>query len=705
MNKYALETIGIFLLAPSTSVGFAASAHAQQPAEANADEIIVTAQRRAQNVQDVPIAVTAFGPQQLQSAGISGSGDLTFVTPGLNVSRTLNFAQPVIRGVGTASTSPGDEANVATYIDGVYIPQMTAAFYDFNSISSVEVLKGPQGTLFGRNATGGAVNVTTRDPSADPHIDLEATYGRFDERTFKGYATAGVGNLAANISVIQSNRDGYIRDIVADQRRAGWDKTLVRGKILFEPTDAITLTLAADYARIDDDTGLIVSPVDGNTLGRRLGFAVPAGDYEAAQSFAPSSKLTQYGGSFKGEFDLGAVKLVSITAYRHNRIRNIADTDASPAPLLRIDNTEISRATSQEIQLLSNNGSRFNWILGGFYFHNRAGHEPLIVNLGTATINQQTVNSYAAFADGTFDITPSLSLTGGLRYSSERRTLSGTRGNVVPAGIPASRTFDNLSPRIVLSFKPTADSMLYASYSKGFKSGTFNVSGFSPLPVDPEKLTSYEIGYKLRLGPGITWNSSAFYYEYRGLQVQILDPNNGLSLLQNAANARMEGVDSDFTARISDRLSVRAAVAYLHSRYRDFKNALVTVPTGLGGNAQVRSDVSGNELIRAPDISVTVGMNYKVPLADGSSIELANNLFFSGDYFWDVGNRLRENSYEVLNSQISWRSANDRWRVTVWAKNLTGAHYREQVATSTLADYGRFAAPPQFGITVGTSYP
>ena len=269
-------------------------------------------------------------------------------------------------------------------------------------------------------------------------------------------------------------------------------------------------------------------------------------------------------------------------------------------------------------------------------------------------------------------------------------------------------TFDDLSPRVVLTYKPWEDGLLYGSYSRAIKSGTFNVVALSPTPVRPETLTAYEIGFKSRFGP-VTWNSAAYHYDYEDLQVQIFTAPagggpGGTVALVNAATATMNGLETDLRFNVSDSLSVDFGAAFLKAEYDSFPEALVTMPTGLGGNTQFQQDVTGYDVIRAPGITFNANVNYRHALSDGSAITFTPSVFFSGDYYWDPLNRIRQPSYALVTARVTWTSADERLSASIFGRNLMDARNNAIMGTSTLGDFVVRGEPRVFGITLGYSY-
>jgi iron complex outermembrane receptor protein len=716
VNKYRLP----FLLA---SVAIPLSAHAQQaqaptpPAQAapppgstapakGIEEVVVTAQKRSQRLQDVPIAVTALSSSQLAKRVISSTQALTQVTPGLTFSQNSVFAQPVIRGVGSASTGLGDEANVATYVDGVYMSRMLGNFYELNGIQDVEVLKGPQGTLFGRNATGGAISVNTLAPSSTPAGDASISYGRFNDMVAKGYLTGPIApDLAGNISGYYERRDGFY-----NYYYPGGEKTTnnlnagaIRAKLAYTPDSPFSVTAEFDYEKSNDATGVEGHPLNGDSLGALFGVPTPSGYYDVSANQRPTNDVEQYGGYVKAAYDFGFARLISISSARHTSDYIQDDADATIAPIFSFDDTEVSTNAQQEFQLVSQGQGPFSWILGTYYFHDSSQYDPLLEIAGGTPIASVTAdidtNAFAGYADATYAVTDQLSLTGGVRYSSEHKNYSAADfGTQVIDN--DNKTFQDFTPRAVVSYKPVKDLMLYVSYSKGFKSGEFNPSAFQVQPVAPEKIQAYEIGFKSQFFDRLTVNGSGFYYDYTNLQVQVLEAGTGTAILQNAAAAHIHGADLDTTLRVLDGLNTNLGVSYLSGHYSSFPDASVTIPTGLGGNIQEAKNVSGYTIERAPKWTLNFGVDYTLDLDSRGSIVISGNGYYSTNYYWDPLNRISEGNHFIANLQAQYRLPGNRWAISLYGKNITDARFYTTVETSSLGDSVVFADPATYGLTV-----
>lgn len=686
-----------------------AAAAVEDPAPLDS-QIVVTARRREERLQEVPLSVTSISGERLENAGVTSSVGLTQVVPGFNFVQGGNNAQPTIRGIGTTNTASGDEPNVATYLDGVYYPNAFANVLELTNISRIEVLRGPQGTLFGRNATGGAVNVITSTPSETPALRLRAGYGSFDERRLSGYATAGLTpGVAIDLAAYYIENDGYVDDLVRGGSLGYIETYNARSKLRMVLSNAFTLTLGASYSWTNDITGLSTAPIDGNVQGRSTtpGLIVPTKPWQAALTFVPDSVSELYSFFGRAEYDMDWATVSLLASKSKAVFTGTFDSDLST---INSSNT-FSRidSTSDQIELLlTSKPGRFEWVLGGFYYFGDGGYDPRILNITRTLRDRTTGKSFAAFGELTFKATDELSLIGGLRYTTERRTLTGNSGLAGAPNVDNARTFNQLTPRAVVRYTPGGKVNLYASYSRGFKSGVYNTLTVQPEPVEPEILDAYEVGVKTLNTGAVGASASAFYYDYKDIQVSAFGPLS-TSVLQNAASARVKGLELEVFARPAAGLSLRVFGTLTDSEYTDFPRAVVFVPivnaagVATGGNRQVLQDVSGNSLIRTPDWTVGAGVDYDLPVADGK-LNLAANLFINGGFNWEAGARVKQDTYEVLNLSASYKIPGSPIELTVWAKNLTNEAYGLSVLPSTFGDGINYAPPRAVGASIQVSF-
>ena len=674
------------------------------------EEITVTAQRHEQNLQQVPIAVSAFSASQLVNSGITGSEELANVVPGLTFTTIGPSGSIFIRGVGSNAGNVDQEPSVATYVDDVYIASPTANQFEFNNIDQIAVLKGPQGTLFGRNATGGVIQITTRDPGSTPRLDIEGGYGNYN--TYKGsiYASAPIAStLAADIAITGQNQGtGWGNNLATGAPNFIHDSIAARSKWLWTPDDKTRIRLSMDYDHTKNhETPDLSLPGEFGVDGKPnfSGFFNSRND-------TPSFTDRSSGGiSIRVDRDFGYARLVSISAYRN--LSNTFEIDEDKTPLNIVDATlsEYSRTLSQEIQLLSPRTSKIDWLAGAFFYHVDAGVEPArIAGLSAAPLPYEDIfsdfrtESGSIFGQGTGEIFTDTHLTLGYRYTIERQQIvsrvDAIVGNIVP-DIFQRQGFDKGTWRASLDHQFTPDVLAYISFNRGIKSGGFDALSPGAPGYKPEQLDAYEIGVKNEfLDHRLRVNGSAFYYNYKNIQEQ--EAITGGVITVNAAKARIYGADFDVNAKATEALTLTLSGTYLHSEYLEFVN-----PQSFPGNPGLPvpdPGVIGNQTTQAPKYTAHVGANYRVLTAIGA-LDGSGDYSYNSGFFWDAANRLAQPSYPLLSAALSWTSVSGVYGVRLWGKNLTNKeYYAGGITSSGLGDLMVPAAPRTYGVTFSAHF-
>jgi len=508
--KYLLA--GTALAFSIGAMPMAAQAAAAEPAPADAGQgeglvdIIVTAQKRTERLQDVPVAVTALAGKALQEANISDTKALGSVVPSLNFTHTASFAQPFIRGVGSRGATSGDEQIVPVYVDGVYQVGMTAGIFKLNSIDRIEVLRGPQGTLFGRNAVGGAINIVTRDPSFTPSGEMGFGYGRFNELKGDLYLSGPLTDtLAANISLMRHQDDGYARDVLRHTREAASETSSVRAKLLWKPSEALQAKLTGYYIKAGDAAGVVGFPLNGNTAARRLDPNVFLGKgYSLSNSFSPYANTESYGGSLDLDYDLSGVKLTGVTSYAYFTSDFLVDNDVTastiPGPLTstRFRGVDQHYTFTQEVRAASTGDGPFKWLIGGFFFRDLLKNPVYESVPGLSVTNRGKTRSVAVFGELEYRLTQELSVKVGARYTADKR-FANTYDVLLNKRLTDTRKWDDFSPRVTVDYAFAPHQRVYFTYSEAFKSGVI----IQPITttsidfinvVDPEKLRAVRDG-------------------------------------------------------------------------------------------------------------------------------------------------------------------------------------------------------------------
>lgn len=698
------------------------------------EDIIVTAQRRNERQQDVPISISTVTAASAAKMGIVGTEGLGIAVPSLQFGRQFaNGGTPYLRGVGTNSAAAGVESPVA-----VYIGAASATTMQFNNIESTEVLKGPQGTLFGRNATGGVVHIHTRRPS---HVfSLDATAGGGSYGTYFGnlYVTGGLGDtVAVNFAAAGNNRtEGYGRSAYTGEEIYKSRNYGFRSQLLWTPGSGTEILISGDYDRYKGDDGMNPSIAPGTIA---LGGSGHQGRFRSVSSPIDHATSENWGLSARIQQDLGFASLVSVSAYRESKLASYGDLDGSlPGAPAIISNEahSFSETFSQELQLVSAKGDAFNWIGGLYYFRSANGYDPLIQRglafapLGGASIinTRQVLHSYAAFGEASYEFLPETKLTVGLRYTTDKFDLDATLRNAAgvvrtPSPFERDSSFSKMTYRAILDHKIAADALVYASYSRGFKSGGYNLSSptftvggvLTPSPpVAPEILDAYELGLKLEvLDRRLRINASAFRYDYSDMQVTSVQDGQSISL--NAARARMTGVDLDWNFVPSRRLSLGGGLSFLNSKFKSFPSGPYYVPnpascarlssTGpaTGGNLTCFADLSGNRTPRAPKFTMSLQGTYTIPTKEGD-FSLNASWYHNAGYFWEVDNQYAQPKHDLVNTTLGWTSPDYRLELQIYARNILNKYYYNYFAESTTRAAGQPAMPRNFGGSVSVHF-
>ena len=653
-------------------------------------EIIVTAQRRSQRAQDVPIAINVISGAMLARTGVATTEDLAAVAPGFNPRTSPGGFAPSIRGVGSLDGTINAENAVPVYVDGVYYASAAASALALNNVERVEVLKGPQGTLFGRNAAGGLVSVITKTPSQDPETDLSASYANYDTVDLKGYITAGLADhLAFDVAGgYRDQHDGWGTNLATGQRVNYGSDLALRSKLLFTPTDKTSITLEADYSRRNYDTP---STLRVQSFGPDF--------YDANTDVTPKSLTTYGGGSVTVSQDLSFTRFLSISAY-HQGVQNFTlDGDETPIPAVQVQAHGIDRTFTQEIQFQSLPSSKLNWIVGGFYMDRTAGYEPITLSglafAPLATINDQAVqdlHSYSGFAQATYPVLPATNLTLGARFTSDHVSLTAPRYVTMPGGpaitisnADAAQTFDKVTYRASLDHRLTSHALVYVSYNTGFKGGQYNLGapGGMVFLAKPQTNNAVEGGIKSEWLQGkLRLNLSAFHYDEKNVQVIFI--TTGIQQYVNAGTATITGLDFEGVLAPIRGLELRTGFSYLpDANYGKFGPC--PNPDGISDVNLV--NCNGQRVIQTPKLDLTQSVDYHADLGSAGSLNFDVTLQHTSSFHWDAFYRYFNGAvpspfavdaiqptYNLLNASLQWTPSH-RYSISVWGKNLTNKEY------------------------------
>ncbi|MCG6948058.1 MAG: TonB-dependent receptor [Acidobacteria bacterium] len=684
-------------------------------------EIIVNAQRREEALVDVPISVTSNDADQLDKAVVYGIMDLEKLVPGMRVDQYGAYAQPTIRGVGTQDvTGPGANANVAIYVDGFYMPSQAGNIFDFANVERVDVLKGPQGTLFGQNATGGAILVTTPDPSFNPNGYVLGSYGSFNDYRGSIYGTTGLSDtFAMDWSLYYRKSDNYLEDITTAEPSAPIHYKVARTKLMYKPSDRTKVILSLEYSDLNDPTGL--GEVTGQPIAQFYNdfYGVPITTTlepgKTSLNFQTLANPVTKTASLKGVFDIGSgVTLTSLTQYRDQDSDVAADLDGTTIQYWHVDYTELQETFTQEFNFGGAEG-RFDWTAGVFYLHdvgsltNNAWQD--IFNTGTQTNwlssdVEVTTDSIAAYGDVVIGLTENFWLTVGGRFTSEEKSLA-SQGLLDPfISFEDSTKWNEFTPRAVLRWAPNEGSSLYGSISQGFMSGNYQYTTVGPQEaVDPERITQYEIGFKTSHEKS-SFSTAVYFQDYKDLQVYQWSDACACFILDNAPKAESYGWEGQLGYSLTKNLSFNLGAAYTNAQYKEYIGSGITgdpyFPPSYGF-ATAPTDFNGRQMLRTPKWTGNLAVLYNLPVSFGQ-LYFAGNYYFTDDIPLSPGGELVQDAYGLLSGRVGWTSRKGTVSISVFGNNLLDEEYLIFSAAGFLGNNHIYGAPRSAGVQFDFRY-
>lgn len=670
-----------------------------QEESASLDEIVVSARRRDEALKDVPISVSALGAERLEQTGASDITALQQQTPNATVqiargsnSTLISF----IRGIGQQDPLWGFEPGVGLYVDDVYVARPQGAVLDIYDVQRIEVLRGPQGSLYGRNTVGGAVKYVTSRLSQDPELTLRGSYGSYNQIDLLAMGSVPLAdNFRVGGAIASFQRDGYGSNLNTGAEH--YDKDVLAGRVSaeWEPREEVSVRLA--YDRVEDNS----NPRHGHreVAGVGPGAGVPGSVYDTYAGIGDDNSVVNQGLSATIQIDLNDNwTFKSITAWRDGETDTVIDFDNTPAPTLDIPAYYADDQVTQEFQFLFDY-DRIQGVMGVFYLdgHAEGAFDTIAGNLGLVigTAGYVDTTSWAAFADVNLDLTDRLHLSLGARYTLDEKTGQVFRANYAGAtrspllgGTPRaptlirtdyvrSKDFDQFTPKVALSYDLTDDLTTYASYSRGFKSGGFDMRGDAVLTpntvngYNPETVDSYEIGLKGALNR-FSFASSIFYNEYSDQQVTTQVPAVGgiASFVDNVGSSTFYGAEFEGRLQILDSLSANFAVGYLHSDFEEF----LRYNLALG----VYEDISDQVVLQnAPEWTGYLGFTW-IGDVGGGELAVTPSVSYRGDYsqFEFPNPILDQQAYTLVDLSVVWTDPTDRYTIGLHGKNLTDEEYR-----------------------------
>lgn len=678
----------------------AAIAHpGQSIAQQVLEEVVVTAEKRETSLQDTSISITAYQGEFLRNFEIQEVQDMSVQTPSMAFSRAGGEAQIYLRGVGNNTFGIGVDPSVALHLDGVYLGRAQMGLGQFVDVERVEVLRGPQGTLYGRNATGGTINIISRKPGEQWDGYVRGYYGNFDRADVQGAVGGPVSDRAAvRLAIRGTTDDGFTDDLVpAGGSEIDNQEALVgRATLELEPADSVNVTVIADWTEFYSNNRSI-RPRDNTGIAQVLG-ALPPPDFDETRNNIPTHHDFETGGvTGTVVWDITPkLQLTSVTGYRTFEDDFQFNTDGTEIDVTVTQFERESEQVSQELRLASVGLERWDWMVGLFYYYedkeealglpNRkfltGGNPPFTVNSFNLFAENET-ESIAVFGQASYWMTDQIKLTAGLRYTDEEKEDLGSflfipndfSGINNPANTvnpivarDVTESWDAFTPKFGIDYEHTDDLKFYFTASRGFKSGGTNALSTEPTAFDPEFIWAFEGGLRSTWHDGrLRANLSGFLYDYTDLQVSTFI--DGTVRIDNATSADITGVELEMNALLTERLVWNLNVSWLDAEYGEF------VTTFAGSSNVV--NLEGNTLINAPQWKLNTGASYEHPLANGGTLAFTGQVSFQDEVFFSKENEdiLGQEAFTLVDARLAYRHPGDTWEVAAVARNLFDTEY------------------------------
>jgi iron complex outermembrane receptor protein len=676
-----------------------AAGQAQQPAE-GLEEVVVTARKQAEAAQDVPVSVTVLTAEQIENLGLHGINDVALRTPGLQYGNfgDVKLSPISLRGVVASAGSAGTDPAVGMYVDEVFIGQGAGASLDLFDIERVEVLRGPQGTLFGRNTIGGVINITTKRPADSPDASVELEYGNFDQVRAGASVSGplGSGGLAGKLAMIYDERSGTTDDAWLDTDTNSQRHWSTRGQLQFEVSEETELLLTAEYFDLDQSSLAFETLLydEAGTLPQVLDMlGLPRNDDPFDRKIYSDDRneetLELWGVAANFHTRLGEVGLTNILSYRSHEYFSRADTDRSPLTFLYDGDPEDVDRFSEELRLDWTTGS-LAWILGAYYYQQDSTNlsfvevggdlatllgAPEIAGLTSGSDAQLETRSVAGFGSLTWTLTEALDFTFGGRYTHETKDIDYVQSDPIDLlggdfAVKANDSWSEFTPNASMRYHFMPSIMGYFTVSNGFKSGGFNdaLGDANGIGFDPEELWNYEAGVKSELlDRRVIANLAVFHMDWKDIQITTDNPSTPIydPTILNAGKAHSTGVEMELQALVTSQFRIDANLAIQEAEYDEG-----TLPTG----EPLR------EIPFAPSYTGNLAAEYRIPVG-GGEIFVAGEAAFRGESYLTADNHPdgRVSSYELYNARIGYRPESARWSITLWGSNLADEEVKQRL--------------------------
>jgi len=701
------------------------------------EEIIVTARKRSESLQNVPIAVTAFGGAALREAQITDLSALAGRTPSFTFQAQGSLEQEAfIRGVGTVRlTSASADPSIGLFVNEVYIGRRGSATPPIFDVERVEVLRGPQGTIFGKNVVGGAVSIITATPKFDFGASGYVSAGNYGTIQSEANVTGALSDTAAaRLSFQQLRHDGYSRNIVNGQELDNAEGYAGRASLLVNASDRLTLNFIADASHdegggqarhaVDDPTRAGIGPITTGQISK---------DPRVTETpYLQYNRRNTYGFTARADYDLGAAKLTYLAALRLGKSGQRFSQAGAGAPPSFTDSvltqSEKYSGITQELRLASDKSGPFNWLVGLYYLREDTRRKSF--NLARSALpdgpggtrdsldgenvfaNSGVTSNYAAFGELEYEILPGFTASAGARYTIDHKEMNanariislGLAGDLLspaplrtPYNVDVKKTWKEATPRFALEWKATSSILLYASAAKGFKGGGWQAAtpdaATASRPFDPETAWNYELGFKSDLfDRRVRLNLAAFRLDFSNLQVEQLDDVLLTTVVTNAASAKIQGIEGELSVAVTDGLSISGSGSVLDAKYKNYTDPRRNIV------------YTGNKLARTADYQYSIAADYKLPVGDRYAIRAHADYTYQDKFFYGPENLNFEPGYGLLDARIGFGRADERWAVTLWAKNLTNKLYRTSVIPFLGDEASLYGAPRTYGVRLSGKF-
>lgn len=702
-------------------------------ANVDSGEIVVTAAKRSENLQSVPISISAIGGDALAKSRITSVDSLVNKVANLQLTSTVGDNTPIfaLRGVSMSDFSLNQSSPVATYYDEVYkgnFAFLGVALYD---VERVEVLRGPQGTLYGKNTTGGAVNLISRDAKlGETSGYFNAGYGNYNRVDVNGAVNVPLGEKAAlRVAGTFAKADGWFKNVNPGfPDLASTDEWALRGTLRLEPTEKLKIILRGSHSfQNPQNYGIYAQPEAVNRPG--------LSQFQIASNVPTKRRAVTNSVALTVNYELSdALTLTSITSYDQGTLYFKEDTDGTTARTLEVPYGDKASQFAQDLRLTSDTGGPFDFIVGAYYNREKVFNETTLEVVNDADNNgdgvvtaadcaaglpvackvrnsfDQLKKSFALYTDLKYKLTDAVTLRGGLRYTHDDGTQTdfkadalGVDDSFVANLIPLSNLRfkqDNVSGKIGIDVKLPSGDLLYANVSRGYRAPSFNAQAFfdpSELGVaKAEQVTAFEAGAKTQFWDRrVTLNMAAFYYNYKNQQFINVNPANAAQQLLNIPKSRLYGAEAELTYRPSDAFTLHAGLGLLSTR---IKNGVVS-----GVN------VAGNRLSNAPALTFNASFDWTVVEGGFGAFSIHPEVAYQSSQFFENINvpRLRQQSYALFGGHVDWNSADGRYSLSAWARNLGNKFYftsRIDLLSGFGFDYNHIGNPRMYGVTAGVKF-